>query len=170
MGYKVVPPITMTAKVVIAALLWLASSSVGFAGQSEPKYTTLVVEYVGEMDRYVPPVLISSSSEEGEWYKQHVLPEFDRVLAHVEVVPAPFLNEVTELPLLKRQLDRAKSVDDEPKTPQNVRFTAGVGHDHVQIMVDAQTSMKILKDIARVVAKYPTLKGALQDIEGQVGP
>lgn len=164
--FKVVPPITM----VIAALLWLVSSSIGFAGQPEPKYTTLVVEYVGEMDRYVPPVLISASSEEGEWYKQHVCQEFDRHLAPVEVVPASFLNEITELPLLKRQLDRAKSVDDEPKTPENVRFTAGVGHDHVQTMVDAQTSMKILRDIARAVAKYPTLRGALQEIEGQVKP
>ena len=130
----------------------------------------MVVEYVGEMDRYVTPVLISASSEEGEWYKQHVIPEFDRVLAHVEVVPASFLNEVTELPLLKRRLERAKPVDDEPKTPQNVRFTAGVGHDHVQIMVDAQESMKILKDLARVVAKYPTLKSELQEIEDQVKP
>ncbi len=37
-------------------------------------------------------------------------------------------------------------------------------------MVDAQTSTKILKDIARVVAKYPTLKSELQEIEDDVKP
>ena len=52
----------------------------------------------------------------------------------------------------------------------DVRFTAGVGHDHVQIVVDDQTSTKILKDIAGVVAKYSDLKSELQEIEDQVKP
>ena len=72
--------------------------------------------------------------------------------------------------MLDRALENAKPVDDQAKTPNNVRFTAGVGHDHVQIMVDAQTSAKILKDIARVVAKYPTLRSELQEIENHVKP
>jgi hypothetical protein len=74
------------------------------------------------------------------------------------------------LPLLNRALESAKPADDEPKTPDYVRFTAGVGHDHVQIMVDAQTSAKILKEIARVVAKYPSLKSELREIENRVTP
>jgi hypothetical protein len=36
--------------------------------------------------------------------------------------------------------------------------------DHVEIMVDAPTSAKILKEIAVVAAKYPTLKSDLQEI------
>ncbi len=155
---------------VIAVLLSLASAYLAFAEPPRPSCTTLVVEFVGEMDRPVSPVVISRSSEEGEWYKQHVLPEFYGFLVHVEVVPASVLNQITELPLLNRALESAKPVDDEPKTPDNVRFTAGVGHNHVQIMVDAETSTKILKDIAEVVAKYPRLKGELQEIENGVTP
>jgi len=86
----------------------------------------------------------------------------------VDHVPVSTLKEIAELPLLERVLQNAKRDDDEPKTPDNVRFTAGVGHDHVQIMVDAQTSAKVLQDIARVVAKYPTLKSELQEIENHV--
>lgn len=155
---------------VIAVLLSLASPYLAFAGPPRPSCTTLVVEFVGEMDRPVSPVVISRSLEEGEWYKQHALREFYGFLVRVEVVPASVLNQITELPLLNRTLESAKPVDDEPKTSDNVRFTAGVGHDHVQIMVDAQTSAKILKDIARVVAKYPTLKSELQEIENDVKP
>jgi len=152
----------MRAHLIIGAFLWLVSSSLGFAGQ--PKYTTLVVEYAGVTIRDVLPVVISASSEEGEWYRRHLVPEPGHFVVHVEVVPASVLNEITELPLLKRELERAKPVDDEPKTPHDVQFTAGVGHDHVQIMVDGQTSRKILKDIGRVVTKYPTLKSELQAI------
>lgn len=154
---------------VIAILLRLASPYLALAEPPRPSYTTLVVEFVGEMDRPVSSVVISTSSEEGEWYGQHVFPEFFGFLVRVDVVPASVLNQITELPLLKRALESAKPADDEAKTPNNVRFTAGVGHYDVQI-VDAQTSTKILKDIARVVAKYPTLKSELQEIENHVKP
>lgn len=160
----------MRAKLVIAALLWPVSSPLGIAGQPEPRYTTLVVEYVGEQNRYVSPVVISASSEEGEWYKQQLWPEPWGGLAATYVVPVSVLDEITESPLLKHQLERAKPVDDEPKTLMNVSFTAGVGHDHVQIIVTDQTSAKILKNIAGVVAKYSDLKNELQEIADQVNP
>ena len=149
---EVVPQQTMRAKLIIAALLWLALPSLGLAEAPRPSYTTLVVEFVGEMDRPVPSVVISTSSQEGEWNRQHLVPELIRFLTHVHIVPASVLNEITELPLLKRALESTKPADDEPKTLDNVRFTAGVGHDDVQIMVGTQTSAKILKDIARVIA------------------
>jgi hypothetical protein len=161
----------MRTKLVIAALLWLVSSPIGIAGQRERRYTTLVVEYVGEQIHYVFPVVITASSEEGEWYRQHLSPELsDFLLAHVRVVPQSVLDEITESPLLKHQLNRAKPVDDEPKTLMDVRFTAGIGHDHVQIIVTDQTSAKILKDIAAIVAKYSDLKSELQEIADQVNP
>lgn len=167
--FKVVSSTTVKASLVVV-VLWLVSSTLGFAGQSEPKYTTLVVEYVGEQDRYVFPVVISASSEEGEWYKQHLWPGPRPHLVYVQIVPASVLKEITELPLLKPALESAKAEDDEAKTPRNVSFTACVGHDHVQIMVEAQTGYKILKSIAGVVPKYPTLKSELQEIEDQVKP
>ena len=155
---------------VIAVLLGLALAHLAFGQAPRPSYTTLVVEFVGEMDRPVPSVMISTSSEEGEWSRQHLVPELIRFLTHVHIVPASVLNEVTELPVLERALASAKPADEEPKTIQNVRLTAGVGHDHVQIMLDAQTSTKILNDIARVVGKFPTLKSELQEIENRVKP
>lgn len=155
---------------IAVVLLGLALPYLAFAGPLPPSCTTLVIEFVGEMDRPVPEVVISTSSEEGEWYRQHVVREFFRFLVHVDVLPPSILDQITELPLLKRALEGAKPSDDEPKTPDNVRFTAGVGHDHVQIMVDAETGAKILKDIARLVARYPRLKGELREIENGVRP
>jgi hypothetical protein len=159
---------TMRAILVIAILLRLALPYLAFAEPPRPSYTTLVVEFVGEMDRPVSPIVISTSSEEGQWYKQHFSPVVFPVYVHV--VSGSVLSEITELPLLKRALESAKPSDEEPKTHNNVRFSAGVGHDHAQIMVDAQTSTKILKNIVRIVAKYPTLKSELQEIEGHVKP
>jgi hypothetical protein len=160
----------MRAILIVAILLRLASPNLALSEAPRPRYTTLAVEFVGEMDRPVLPIVISTSLEEGQWYRQNLFQEVIRPFDNVHVVPASVLNEIAELPLLKRALQSAKPADEKPKTTQNVRFTAGVGHDHAQIMVGAPTSAKILKDVARVVAKYPTLKGEIQEIEDHVRP
>src|SRR5439155_6808313 len=101
----------MRMKLVIS-LLWLVSSPLGIAGQPKPRYTTLVVQYAGEQERYIFPVVISTLSEEGEWYRQQLWPKGGDALAFVQVVPQSVLDEITELPLLKSQLMRG---DDEPQ-------------------------------------------------------
>jgi hypothetical protein len=159
----------MRALLAIGILLTLALPHPGFAESPRPRYTTLVIQYSGEViGGPAPPVVITMSQEEGEWYRQQLLPELDRFLVHVNVVPQSVLNEITELPLLKRALENAKPADNESKTNQNARFTAGVGHDHGQIILDKQPSMKILKGIDRIVAEYPSLKSELQELEYQL--
>jgi hypothetical protein len=158
----------MRAILAIAIFLALVSPHPGFAESPRPRHTTLVIQYSGEViGGPALPVVITTSQEEGEWYRQQ-LPELDRFLVHVNVVPQSVLNEITQLPSLKRALENAKSVDNESKTNQNARFTAGAGHDHVQIILDKQPSMKILKGIDRIVARYPSLKSKLQELEYQL--
>jgi hypothetical protein len=155
---------------VCAVLLTVASPYLAFAEPARPSYTTLLVEFVGEMNRYVSPVVISTSPKEGKWYEQHLFSEPFQFPVYVEVVPTSVLNEITELPSLRRALQKAKPVDDKPKSRNNVEFTAGVGHRHAQILVDAETSTKILNDILRMVDKYPDLKSELKEIDDHVRP
>ena len=117
----------MKAKSIIAALLWLALPALGLGEPPRPSCTTLVVEFVGEMDRPVPSVVISTSSEEGEWYRQHLVPELIRFLTHVQIVPASVLKEITELPLLKRALESAKPADEIPLAAANRSNSIGKG-------------------------------------------
>ncbi len=159
----------MRAILAISILLTFASPQTGLAESPRPRYTTLVIQYSGDViGGPAPPVVITTSQEEGEWYRQQLLPELGRFLVHVNVVPQSVLNEITELPQLKRALENAKVVDNEPKTNQSARFTAGVGHDHGQIILDKLPSMKILKGIDRIVAKYSSLKSELQQLEYQL--
>ena len=159
----------MRATLVIAVLLYLAVPALGFAELPRPKYTTLVIEFVGEMDRPVFPIVISTSLEEGEWYRQNLFKEPTRIFANVEVVSASTMKEITELPLLKHALEKAKPTDDkEPKSTPTVRFIGGVGHDHAQIMLDAQTSMKILIGIDKQVAQNGKLQSQIQEVKSRI--
>jgi hypothetical protein len=53
----------MRAIFVISLLVELVSSCLAIAEPPRPSYTTLVIEFVGEMDRPVSPIVISTSSE-----------------------------------------------------------------------------------------------------------
>ena len=149
----------------ITALLALASPDLGFAESPRPHYTTLVVEFVGEQVGSVFPVVISTSQEEGDWYKQHLFPGLVHDFIDVNVLPPSVLNQITELPLLKRALENSRPADDATKTAAVVEFTAGTGHKYVQIFEEVQASRKTLKGIDGIVVKYPTLKSGLHEIE-----
>jgi hypothetical protein len=155
----------MRARLGITVFVSLILSSIGLAQEPSPRYTTLTIEYAGETLGAVIPVVITTSQEEGGWYSQHVLRGVSGYMAEVQVAPQSVLNEITDLPLLKRALESAKPVEDEPKALQNARFSAGVGHDHVQIILEKQPSTKILRGIERIAAKYPSLRAGLHQLE-----
>ena len=156
--------------------VWLTLSLTGHAQKAPRRFTTLVIEYTGETISGPPvPVVITTSQEQGEWYRQHFEygqhfgPDVAFELAYIQVVPQSVLDEITGLPLLKPALARARMIQEhlpgKPETAQNATFSAGVGHDYASIVVDKQPSMKILKGIERIAAKYPSLKAELHQLE-----
>lgn len=152
----------------VASIL-LALASPCLAEAPRPRYTTLVIQYTGDViGGPALPVVITTSEEEGEWYRQHVLPQLSGSFAKVQVVPQSVLNEIAELAFLKAALVRAKPVSDEPKTAQNARFTAGTGHNYAQVTLDKQPSTRILKGIERIAINYPSLTAALHKLEYQL--
>jgi hypothetical protein len=158
----------MRATLVIAGLLYLATPALGFAELPRPTYTTLVLEFAGEMDRPVFPIVISTSLQEAEWYRQNLFQGSTQIFADVDVVSASTMKAITESPLLESALENAKPTDDEPKSTPTVRFIAGVGHEHAQIMLDARRGMKILLGIEKQVAQYPTLQSQVQEVESRI--
>jgi hypothetical protein len=165
----------MRTRLGITVFVCLTLSLTGLAQNAPRRYTTVVIEYTGETITAVLPVIITTSQEEGEWYRQHF--EYGQhfgqdvafELAHIQVVPQSVLDEITGLPLLKPALKRARMIEEhlpgKPETDQNVTFSGGVGHDYASIIVDKQPSMKILKGIERIAAKYSSLKAGLHQLE-----
>ena len=155
--------------------LTFASPDLGFAESPRPRYTTVVIEYTGARLTAVLPVVITTSQEEGEWYRQrfeygqHFGPDVAFELPYIQVVPQSVLNEITGLPLLKPALKRGRMIEEhlpgKPETDQNVTFSVGVGHDYASIIVDKQPSTKILKSIEKIAVKYPSLEAGLHQVE-----
>jgi len=174
-GFKIVlGKLAMRTRLGITVFVWLTLSLTGLAQKALPTYTTLVIEYTGEHITISLPIIVTTSQEEGEWYRQHFLcrqfgPDVAFELPYIQVVPQSVLNEITGLPLLKSALKRARMIEEhlpgKPETDQNATFSAGVGHDYASIMVDKQPSTEILKGIETIAARYPLLKDGLSQVE-----
>jgi hypothetical protein len=130
-------------------------------------YSTLVIEYIGEMDRPVFPIILSSSAKEGEWCRQHLVRQSDRTFTHVYVVPASNMKNVTAIRPLTNGLERSVPPPDQPKAP-TVKFVAGAGHQYTGTTLDAQTAMTVLMAIDRHVAYDSALDNELSEIEGHL--
>jgi hypothetical protein len=175
-AYTAIGKLTMRTRLGIAVFVWLSLSVTGTAQKRSARCTTLVVEYTGEhISRSSLPVIITTSQEEGEWYRQHFEygqhfgPDVAFELAYIQVVPQSVLDEMTGLPLVKPALKRARTIEEhlpgKPETGQNATFSAGVGHDYAPITVDKQPSMKILKGIEGIAARYPLMRERLRQID-----
>lgn len=147
----------------IVSLLGLLLSVPMTAEHLESRYSTLVVEFVGEVDRPVFTTVISTSREEGEWYKEALYKGTSRDFVDVFVVPRSTLADITELPLLKRELRRATPNGELHIRSPRIRFVVGTGHDHKEIALDEPTSAAILRDIDKRVSKYPEIESHIRD-------
>jgi len=105
------------------------------------------------------PIIISTSSKEGEWYRHHLFSDPIDIFAKVNIVEASTLKDITDSQLLKGSLDRRMSAEVSISRP-TLRFVAGAGDDRTEVIVDAQTGLKILLaivanlDTTRFSAKF----------------
>jgi hypothetical protein len=145
-------------------LLWLV---LPLPAQPVSGYRTLVIEYIGPTNRPSFPIIISTSSKEGEWYRHHLFPDPIDIFARVNIVKASTLKDITDLQLLKGSLDRRVSAEVSISRP-TLKFVAGAGDDHTEATVDAQTGLKILLALDRYIAEYPKLRSDLSEVERRV--
>jgi hypothetical protein len=157
----------MRAMLIIGTLLGLALP-LGFAKQPTQGCTTLVIEYVGPNDSPAFPIVISTSSKEGEWYEQRLFKGPIRSFANIELLPAPKLNEITDLPSLRSALAVSSRTRENSKATPILRLVAGRGQKYVQVVLDRQTSLQILQDIIKRTADYPELRNEIQELESAI--
>lgn len=62
--------------------------------QEQVKYSVLAIEYIGESDKPVIPIVISDSKAGAKWYRDAVLKRSDLELTHVHIVPTSSLEKL----------------------------------------------------------------------------
>jgi len=157
----------------MAAMMLISVIGAGLPAQSNPRYTTVLIEYVGKSDRYLSPIIISSSADEAEWYKQKLFscrisalmgPCLGPGLTEVYIVPEATWAEIADKSLPKADLKRPVS-NDGPRRWPGLRLILARGHDFQEVTIDAEESVLMLGEIKKQVSAHPLLVSELSEIE-----
>lgn len=146
--------------VIIFAVVVFASTH----AQPKLECTTIVFEYIGKSDRPFFPIIISSSSEEAEWYKQKLFIEPLSSFADVYIVGKSTMKEITDIPLPNENTKRS-TAGFESRTSPALHLVLASGHDSREVTVEAAESVLLLREIKKRVSEYPPLVEQLARIE-----
>ena len=154
----------MRTRATAIAIVLIALSSPWVYAKSDPAYTTVVLEYDGPNSRYISPIIVSSSAEEAERYKQKLFggPLVD--FAEVYIVKESIWKEIAEILSAKDDLRQSGAANGQIRAPQ-LRIVLATGHDFQETTVGAEEGAQILDEIKERASEYPLLVGALSEIE-----
>lgn len=142
----------------------------GLRAQSNQRYSTVVIEYLGENDRLIFPVTISDSKAEAEWYRQKLFSDPTSTLmrvstfVHVYVVKGSTMKEIADIPLLRSSLPQPRSIQ-RPVTAPTLRLVLATGQSYREVRVDARQSIDILDRLKKITPENPELADDMGRIE-----
>jgi hypothetical protein len=85
----------MTRKIsMIVFILFVLAIAHNAKSQERPGYSALVIQYVGESDAYVVPIIISDSKAGADWCRTSVLKKYESVLTHNYVVSTSLMADL----------------------------------------------------------------------------
>lgn len=146
---------------VIAAFLFLACRH--SVGQVQQGYTTIVIQFVGEMDRPVFPIVISSSNEEGNWYIRELFEPANQGFGNIYIV-----NEST-LRLLGNDVPSSDAESRNSKTTvphePTLKVFLGRGHSYKETILDARSGAQMLSEVAKHIDESQDLGMRIRNLE-----
>jgi hypothetical protein len=149
------------------ASVWVALCASTQPTQPNSRCTTIAINYVGKTDRPVFPIIISTSPEEAEWYKQRLFSDPGPTFADVYIVATSTMEEISDMRLpvgdMERPISRVR-----PRTSPALDLVLATGHDSKEVTFEASESALLLREIKKRASEYPPLLGRLADIEGRM--
>lgn len=132
--------------------------------KSDSGYTTVVIEYIGKTKRPIFPIIVSSSAEEAQSYRQKLFSDPISTFASVYIVEETTWKEVVDIPFPKADL-KQPSAADRPITTPMLRLVLAKGNDFREITTGAEDSVLILDEIKQRVSGYRLLVRRLSEVE-----
>ena len=135
--------------------------------QSKPRISTIVITFEGKSDHPVFPVVVSSSSEEAEWYKNKLFNDPVASFVHVYVVPKGVWTQITSVRMLREDVKQANPGDLQGATPV-LKVVLASGHSSRTVAVEAQDAIAFLSDVRARLPEYPSLVEHLSEMQARM--
>ena len=158
----------MTGKITTIALISLVLVIAHSARSQEPmEYTALVIEYIGESDRAVKPIVISDSKEGAEWCRTAVVDKHFSLITSVQVVGGQLMAElITEVSTYRdNPLQGTRKL---PKSWDTVLVTVVTHNSRNSFSLTADPGLSLLGGLKALSKGEDPLRSDLLQFESQI--
>jgi hypothetical protein len=147
------------------AILSLALAiTVSAIAQSKLEHTTIVINYFGKTDRPVFPIIISSSADEADWYKQKISSDLLSGFVREYIIRESTMKKIAAI-LSPDGEEKRPASHDGSRTSPALMLVIAKGHDSHEVTLEVAESLTFLGKTKQQVSRYPSLVKELSDME-----
>ena len=125
--------------------------------QEQIKYSVLAIEYTGESDKPVTPIVISDSKAGAAWYRDAVLKRDESELTYVHVVNASLLEKLfADVKALKGAVQQKGEKNSTPCKTVSVAAITPEGSN--TFLYDTDSAVSLLESLQKSCTKSESLR------------
>ena len=157
----------MTSKAIIFISLFTMAMAHTVKSQEHIKYSVLAIEYVGESDKPVTPIVISDSKAGAAWYRNAVLKRAESELTYVHVVNASLLKKLNaDVEALKGSVQQKGENNSTSSKTVSVAVIAPAGSS--TFLYDTDSAIPLLESLQKSCEKSESLRSDLAHFQGRI--
>jgi hypothetical protein len=160
---------TTTRSAIIFVSLFAIATAHSAKSEEPMKYSVLAIEYVGELDKPITPIVISDSRAGARWYRDAVLKRGNSELTYIHVVPVSLLEKlIAETDLHKGipQSEQAKG----PKSSEAVSATIVTPQRRTTFLYDRESAISLLDGLQKRCKHQEALRSDLAHFQDRIRP
>lgn len=157
----------MTRTAIIFIYLFTIAMSHTIKSQAHIRYSVLAIEYVGESDKPVTPIVISDSKAGAAWYRNAVLKRGESELTYVHVVSASLLEKLTgEVDALRGTVQQKGEKNSMPAKTVAVTVITPEGSN--TFLYDTDSAISLLNNLHRSCDQSESLRSDLAHFRDRI--
>ena len=151
----------------VICILALASVHVAGTGPKPMKYSVLAINYIGESDKPISPIVISDSQAGAEWYRSTSLKRDKVKLTYVHVISVALLEQlIAEAKLFEGTLSREQK--EIPKSGEIVSVTIINPQKNNTLLLDKESAISYLDTLQERCTNYESLRSNLLHFQKRI--
>ncbi len=159
----------MTGRAIVFISLFTIAMTHTIRSQEHIQYSVLAIEYIGESDKPVTPIIISDSKAGATWYRNVVLKKSESDLTYLHVVSASLLKElVKDVDALKgtAQQKRQKKLT----STDTVAVAVVTPERNNRFLYDTESAVSLLEVLQKSCDKNEPLRSDLAHFRDRISP
>jgi hypothetical protein len=137
------------------------------AKPQEPiEYSLIAVEYIGDSDKPVTPIVISDSKAGISWYRDAVLKGNQFKLTYVHVVNVPLMVQLVATAQKYKAI--AEQVATQSKSPTTVSITLVTPQAKNTFMLHTRSALSLMEDLSKLSTAERSLQADLSHFANRI--